>query len=287
MAKLQMPATAGFNAGKNFMARAFPISDIVIDPEISKVFHIHANTLEEIREKIAEKGFDKSQPVVIWKEKNILVDGHTRLEAAKKNGLEEIPAVEMEFESREEALLYTFERQALRRNLSGPEILTAAQMLDGRKKHDGKGRAAEVIAKRLGISPATVYQAQAVLRSASEDDIEAIMTGQTSVKAVYTKTKDKPAATTADDDNPPQNDTPPDEPQRPKKVSDEKKFPVSDAQSLPEHIKLLKAAVLLLIDAEENQAAKLLVEHFLKKNEKNGFYELLPNKTRKILEKKL
>jgi ParB-like chromosome segregation protein Spo0J len=260
MAKLNVPGTAGFNAGKNYMARTVRIEDIVIDPEISQIFKIQDKTRDEIRAKIKKFGYDKSQPVVVWKGQNILVDGHTRLAAAKESGLEEIPTVEMEFEDREAALLYTFERQVLRRNLTGPEILTAARTIHGRKEKDGRGRAAELLAERLGISASTVYQAQAILREAPEADVQAVQNGERSIKAAYNKMKEKSASRPA-----------------------EKSFPVTDAQSLPGHIKLLKAAVLLLVDAKETKAAALLAAHFLKKHEKDGFYKLLPENARNAL----
>ena len=48
-------------------------------------------TREEIRESIARAGFDKGQPLSLWKDKNLLLDGHTRLAAAKEAGLIEVP----------------------------------------------------------------------------------------------------------------------------------------------------------------------------------------------------
>jgi transposase len=51
----------------------------VIDPEISKIFSVQDKTVEEIAQKMEKAGYDRSQPVVVWKGKNILVDGHTRL----------------------------------------------------------------------------------------------------------------------------------------------------------------------------------------------------------------
>jgi ParB family chromosome partitioning protein len=136
MAKLTVPGTAGFNAGQNYYSKPVRIGDIFIDPEISRIFAVQEKTRKEIVRSIGKKGYDKSQPVVLWKGKNILVDGHTRLAAAKEAGLEEIPATEMDFESREDALLYTFERQAVRRNLTASEILAAAQMPENKKTRD-------------------------------------------------------------------------------------------------------------------------------------------------------
>jgi hypothetical protein len=249
MARLDMQKTAGFNAGKNCYAKLVRISDIVIDPEISKVFTVEEKILAEIERKIQESGYDKNQPIVLWKDKNILVDGRTRLTAAKRLGLEEIPATEKEFANRQEALLYTFERQAVRRNLSSAEILAAAQMLHGRKETDGKGRAAELIAERIGVSPATIYMAKKILAEAPKEEIKAVRKGEKSIKAVYTGIT------------------------KPKIETD---FSVSDARGLPEHVKFLKAAVILLIEAEQKPAARILMNHFLRKEKRNGFYKLLP-----------
>jgi len=191
MARLGTPTNAGFNAGTNFLARPVRVTDIVIDPEISGIFRIHDRTLAEIRQKIEKFGYDSSQPVVLQKGTNILVDGHTRLAAAKAAGLREVPAHEREFEDRDAMLMYTFERQAVRRNLTGPEILAAAQMIKGPKEKDGKGRAAELLAERLGIGVATVYQARAILREGTEEEIEAVRNGEKSIKAAYGAVRQK------------------------------------------------------------------------------------------------
>jgi hypothetical protein len=260
MARLNLQTTAGFNAGKNCYAKLVRISDIILDPEISKVFSVEEKILSEVERKIRESGYDKNQPIVLWKDKNILVDGRTRLTAAKRPGLEKIPATEKKFANRQEALLYTFERQAIRRNLSSAEILAAAQTIRGRKETDGKGRAAEQIAERRGVSPATIYMAKKILAEAPKEDLKAARKGEKSIKAVYTGITGP-------------------------KTSGETDFPAGDAQSLPGHLKFLKGAVILLIEADQKPAARILVNHFLKKEEKNGFYKLLPENFRDELDK--
>jgi ParB family chromosome partitioning protein len=247
MAKLNVSGKAGFNAGETF-SKLVRISDIKIDPEISKIFTRSDKIRDEIKTKIEKFGFDKSQPVTLWKGKNIIVDGHTRLEAAIENNLEKIPAVELEFETHDDAILYTFERQAIRRNLTPADILKAAQLMKGPKTRDGTGRKADLLAERLGVCAATIYQARKIAKEASKEDITAIQKGETSLKAVYKKLT-KP------------NDS---------------IFTVTDAQNLPENVKFLKGAVILLAEARESTALKLLINHFLKKHEKNGFYRLLP-----------
>ncbi len=169
MAKLKATGKAGFNSG-NIMSKEIKIDEIKIDPEISKIFDIPDKVLKEIVSKMKEAGYDESQPIVIWKGTNILVDGHTRLTAAKEAGFTSIPVAEKEFKNKEEALLYTFERQAVRRNLTNAEILTAAKMLPERKAQDGTGRAAAVLAEKLGVSASTIYQVLKAVEEAPKGD---------------------------------------------------------------------------------------------------------------------
>jgi ParB family chromosome partitioning protein len=261
MAKLKTPLMAGYNAGKNYFAKNVLISDIIIDPDISKLFKVNETLLDEITQKMLTFGYDESQPVVLQKGTMILLDGHTRLAAAKAAGLEEISAVDREFEDRESAIMYTFERQALRRNLTGAEILTAAQMLyvNGRKKHDGTGRAAEQLAKRLNKGVATIYKAEAILKSGNEEVIEAVKNGNMSIKKGHAVISGKP--------------------------KQEIEFMVNDASSLPGPVKFLKAAIIHLMEAGQKTAADLLISHFLRKNERDGFYKLLPASIKEELEK--
>jgi len=248
MAKLQTSSKSGFNAGDSYNVRYIHLDKIVIDPEISALFKPSEKIVDEICQSILKDNFHKEQPVTLWAGLNILVDGHQRYAGAKKAGLIEIPFIEKNFESREDAILYSFERQAIRRNLTGAEILTAAKMLPDTKAKNGEGRAAEVWAKRLGISVSTIYRASSVLENASEEDIQAIKDGKSTITKTYKKNK------------------------QPQEVG----FIVNDAQSLPANVSFIKAAVILLVDSKEIKAAELLINHFLKKNEKRGFYDLLP-----------
>lgn len=188
MGKLKAPESAGFNAGKNYYAKMTDVDEIMIDPVISQVFIYKQQMADEISKRIKADGYDKSQPLTLWKGKNILLDGHTRLAAAKMAGLTEVPVVEMEFEEKEDAILYTFQRQALRRNLSPAEILAAVQLLPVRKEKDGTGRSAEHLAEQLGVSVAHIYRAKRVAKDASDEDLEAVKAGTLSIKDSYVKT---------------------------------------------------------------------------------------------------
>jgi ParB family chromosome partitioning protein len=247
--------TAGFNAGMNYYARMMKLSDIGEDPEIAGVFKVHDITLQSVVTSIKQNGFDAAEPPVLWKGRNIIVDGHTRVRAAVKAGLAEIPVIEKEFADITEAILYTFERQANRRNLEQSEIMSAAAALKDKIK-DGSGRGAEILAKKLNVAVSTVYRARKICAEAGEDDLKAIQNGETTINKVYKKIKEKK--------RPPRTAGGPDG-----------EFPFSR-----ENVKFLKSAVTLLVGSGETAAAVLLVRHFLRKNETAEFYGLLPGSVR-------
>ena len=266
MAKLPTQSTPGFNSGKNHAIRLMRISDIVLDPEFSELFRRDPRIIQEIHGSIKTRGFDPEQPLVLWKGHKTLVDGYTRHAASVDAKLEEVWVLEREFETKEEALFYAFERQAIRRNLTGAEILNAIKMLPEARSKKGEGRSAERLASRLGISPSTVYQSQDILKNSTEEVIQAVQNGEMTITAAYKK-------------NHPRKEIKPDKP--------DVEFVVTDAMNLPDHIKFLKGAVILLCEKELQSSAELLINHYLKKNEKNGFFKLLPESTRKMLDKRL
>ena len=265
MAKLQTPNTAGFNAaGNGYNVKLVKIDDIVIDPEIAGLFNISDKIKDGIVEQMKQFGYNKEEPVTLWGK--ILVDGRTRYTAAKEAGLEEIPAVERNFESREDAIMHTLERQVLRRNLNSAEILKAGRILINKKKAaNGTGRSTAALAKLLGIHEVTLEKAKAIAKEAPEEIISAVENGDMSLNKAYKNRKQNSAPAT----------------QKP-----EVKFIANDAQGLPENVRFLKSAVILLVEKSrlgngaEIGAAIVLINHFLKKNEKRGFYDLLPEAVR-------
>jgi len=201
MARLAIQSTPGFNSGKSHSIRLMRLSDIKIDPEFSKLFSRNDKLKNEIVKSIKANGLYTDEPIVLWKGENILADGHTRYEASIEAGLEEVWVSERIFESREDVMLYAFERQAIRRNLSGPEILKIAEMLPKTRGKKGEGRAAERLAELTGVSAQTIYEGQKVNREASPEVIQAVKNGDMSVKAAVKAIREtkKPAATAKKD----------------------------------------------------------------------------------------
>jgi ParB family chromosome partitioning protein len=280
MAKLKAPENAGWNAGKNYYAKMMRIEDIIIDPEIARVFKMSDEIRETVREDMKENGFDKSQPLGLWKGKNVVLDGHTRLAAAREAGLEEVPVVELEFEDKEDAILYTFERQVIRRNLSIAEIITAVEMMPEARSRKGRGRAVAQLAERLKVSQSHLYQIKAILKKASPEDIEAVRAGTAPVKETYLKLRPPKhsrhgglpdrVATEQQEDRP--REPEPKQADRPQKPE-------------PHWLTragILTSAVVLLADAKEPNAAVLLVNHFFRKDERTSFIRSLPENAKRL-----
>jgi hypothetical protein len=110
-------------------------------------------------------------------------------------GILEVPGEEKEFETMEDAKVYAYLRQAMRRNLTQAEIFIAATSLKLKENHDGTGRAAEILGKVLGVSPATIYHARAVKENASEEMVDSLKSGDMSINKAYRQIKGKKSET--------------------------------------------------------------------------------------------
>lgn len=101
------------------------------------LFDIDKNLLNTIKENMEEVGYDDAFPIVIWND--IVIDGHTRLQAAKLAGIIDIPVEEKDFEDEQEALEYAIHNQRNRRNLTPAELLRCIEALDERRERKGQG----------------------------------------------------------------------------------------------------------------------------------------------------
>jgi hypothetical protein len=98
------------------------VSEVKTAEPFKSLFPITLAVLGKIQQNMQDKGFDRSRPITIWSGKRVVVDGHARLQAAKNLGLEEVPAVEIEFESEAAALEYATYNQINRRNMGERDL---------------------------------------------------------------------------------------------------------------------------------------------------------------------
>lgn len=183
-------------------------NNLKLDPDLSGIWPIDDTTLQAITESMRERGYDQAEPLVIWSGQDVIVDGHTRFEAAKRSAVATVYVDERTFEDKRAAVEYAVARQRDRRNLS-KEALRAGQVrsievLDrvktaGRPEklasvdaNSGKKSAAET-AEKVGVSQAQVERVRAVLASPDEPTKQALRNGTTTVRAAVKAIKEAEA----------------------------------------------------------------------------------------------
>jgi len=115
------------------------IDQIIIDPEFSGEFDIDEKVFNRIIYSMQEKGFDKTEPLVVWLNNDVfvLIDGHTRRKAALELNIFEVPISIKNSKDRMEALSHTKSRQINRRNLSDKKLLKYVKNMPKKKEKDG------------------------------------------------------------------------------------------------------------------------------------------------------
>lgn len=183
---------------------------VKIHDVFSRLFDIDDNVFSAIKENMEEFGYDDAQPLVLWQGKNIVIDGHTRLRAAKALGIDDVPVVERFFRDEDDALAYAFHAQRDRRNITSAELLRAIQYIDKRKErgkhtgnqhtgvekasHDAISKSAKETADIIGTSQATVERARTVLSDG--DATQAVLSGEKTISAAAKEVKEKQSQTT-------------------------------------------------------------------------------------------
>ena len=185
------------NSGAAELSVLVSIDDIQLDTHFKDLFPVNEVMVSRISGSMQKKGYDKSQPLHVWKERMLLVDGHHRRLAAIKAGLREVPVFYHHFNSMEEALEYAILLQTDRRNLSDAEIYKTLQTLDslksrGRTTDDNEprqqGKSAEITAQKIGISRSKVEKARTIQNKASPEIKAAVESGTMSIHAAYSDT---------------------------------------------------------------------------------------------------
>ena len=177
--------------------KTLKIKDIVLIPEFQKLLVMEADVLEKMRESMREEGFKSGHEIHIWKrgKEYILIDGHTRKCAWESLGNKTIPCIIHNFADIEEAKTFAIKEQINRRNLSGQALLDAVANFNFEKGKGNvvgeKGKASEIIAKKIGVSPKTVEKTRCVLKEATPEQLEAIKKDEISMNQVYKQIQDK------------------------------------------------------------------------------------------------
>ncbi len=151
------------------------IDDIIIDPEFKDLLgKQEPEEREALEESILAEGF--TDPWVVWRGQNILVDGHNRYEIREESaGLVDDPdIIEMEFADRDAVKAWIIKRQLGRRNLSNArrayflgELHKMCASADSGRQSGARSR--DVVAAQTGVGARTVDRGAAYKR-----DVDAI-----------------------------------------------------------------------------------------------------------------
>lgn len=193
---------AASNAPVSSEIKMMPIDEITLDPkgEFQEIFPIDEDDLWRISDSMRKKGFYRNQHILYGKileeDSEFVLDGHTRVAAARDAGIDSVPVYCVTFETRREAIMFCYEIQLNRRNLTDGQKLVALSKLDelknpGRKSGEevGTGKSAADMAEQLGMSERKVEQGRAILNSGDEEIIDAVKNDKMSYDAAYKAVK--------------------------------------------------------------------------------------------------
>ena len=184
MAK-KLPDVSG-RQNNTSIRESFAVSpnDLLQRPPFQDLYQIDPAVSARITEHMKANGYDNGQPITVWRhdlpggdQERVVVDGNTRLQAAREAGLLMVTVVYRDFPSDTEALEYAIHNQRDRRNLTDAQILALVEMVDkpvtGFKEAlpiarsqaiDGKpARSAELTAEVIGTGRSKVEEARTVL----------------------------------------------------------------------------------------------------------------------------
>ena len=170
------------------------ISKLKFDKDFKELFAQEPDKVERIYQDMLNRGFDKSQPIIVTKD-NCILDGNSRFMAATKAGIKMVPVVYKTFADKNEAIKYELHLQLNRRNLSYAEILKMFKRLEELKnqsKKDGKPISEftdSKIAAQLKKSERQVQKIRELTKKADNETLMKVETGEISINQAYSEIK--------------------------------------------------------------------------------------------------
>lgn len=107
------------------------IYDLMVDPEFEAYLPIQSEEQDAQLEEALRLTSGPISPIVDWKGRNIIVDGHRRYKICEKNGWL-FKRIQLEFVNRADALAWRNRIQATRRNLTDLELSSVVARIDAR-----------------------------------------------------------------------------------------------------------------------------------------------------------
>lgn len=144
-----------------------------------------------LEESIRKCGFQKSNPVIVWKKKigrkydYILIEGFSRCAVCEKIGILELPCILREFKNEDEAVAAARYQEYSRRHDDAKSLFAQFEKLNLAELQKEPGRLSEVVARQLGISPHNAHKLLNIKSKATEEVKTALREGKISTEKAY------------------------------------------------------------------------------------------------------
>lgn len=178
------------------------VGDLISREPFRCLFPGNRELVDKIADSMRQDGYDPTWPIATWG--GVVLDGHTRLAAARKARLQVVPVAMHHFPDEAAALEYAIRCQRNRRNLTAAELLRCLEELDKRRTKAeagamahgeltqdcvSSGASSAATAELLGVSARQVEQLRTIADHAPEPVKAALAAGGMSVNAAYEATQ--------------------------------------------------------------------------------------------------
>ena len=199
-------------------------NELTTIPLFRNLFPRDEAMIEKIADHMKANGYDDSQPIICWERAgengllaHVVVDGHTRLAAARRANLDNVKIMFKDFADDDEALQYAIHNQRDRRNITDADLFKCIEAVDQLKKKGGdkksekskassgaieQGKSSKATAKIVGTSPRKVEKVRRILKKANRETVEAVKSGKKSINAACQETNTVPERITEQDSIP-------------------------------------------------------------------------------------
>lgn len=187
--------------------------DITTAEPFKSLFPVEQALAIRIEHDMRKRGYDPASPIIIWAERQCVLDGHTRRAAAIACGIADVPVVERSFDTENEAVLYAINCQKNRRNLTDADLMRLVEEVDKRLTKSeaaakitlsreatqtqaqhcasvhSAGKSAARTASAIGTSTRKVELTRQVIDHADDETMEAVRSGDLSINAATKRIK--------------------------------------------------------------------------------------------------
>lgn len=186
---------------------------LTVDPDLRDLLIFpgdnHEQRVKMLEAQIIEEGC--RDPIVVWRETGIIVDGNTRYDICLRNNIP-FAVVFMHFDSKSEAMQWAKENQANRRNMTTPQSIEVTHKIEGQIRAEAEerlhlsqgrgkkgvpnlaqvsenGRSRDKLADMAGVGHTTYQKGTHILDNAPEPIKQAWKSEALSTDAAYQATK--------------------------------------------------------------------------------------------------